>query len=869
MKKVHKTLGLVIAALMLFTTAVMAGTIQYTLDKQGLPEVSYNGKKLFEAAMPFWGANWRYAWMPIKQDVNDSSHWTGECSENLFFTTDMKWNTKQKNKMVGTYEFDVSKTVDPAIGGGFQFQLPLEELKKNMGASDPVLLGNKGWEWQLGDGKFVKITFEPELAKVYFEMGNKGIIRCMVFVDSVSEGKKSFKMIVEIPQGSVRVPSTAERYGKTDRSIWIKNALNPTKSFIDLSYLNHKPAGKHGFIKTSGDKFVMGNGKPIKFWGCNVQAYSLFMADRALIKAHAKRIAALGFNLVRLHHMDSQRWVEKCLIKMGDTSQELDLEALDTYFYWIKCLKDEGIYLWVDLHVGRTFRKGDNIPGFNELIKKVENKRDIATGTEAKGYCYINDRIKELMQQFNKKLLTTVNPYTKTALKDETAIMGFQLTNENDLTHHFGNALLADNRVPFHNKIFKEKAGKFAAQTGLNAGEIQTTWLPGVSKIFLNDLEYKWNMDMIKHLHKLGVKQPIDTCHMWGVNPLYSVPALTAGDMIDVHVYSNGEFLTKNPRGAANAADYVARSQIAGMPLTITEWNSEEGSNPKDKFVLPVLIGAMGAFQGWDAPMLYGYSQDTLTGERVGEWSSHNVPNIIGTMPAVALMYRQQHVSEAKQTFVAKLTRKTLFMEGQYSVEPAFSTLSLMHKVLIALPKTKELPWLKATKIHASATTFTDLQKDFIPAGRTYVESDTGELRRDWEKGLFTINTPKTQAAVGWLKKAGPISLNDVSFKIDSPKAAVIVTSLDNKPIARSQKMLITALGRIHKQNVNWWQEAVSEPIAGKFKLRNSGNKMTLVPLNGDGTEQAGIVQTKSKSGFFTVTLPTDKKTHWFLLKVK
>ena len=866
MKRTQKMSGIIIAVAMLFIATVKADGLQYTLDKKGIPAISYQGKKLFKTVMPFWGDKWAYAGLSIKPDTNDPSHWTGGCKRTLFFTTDIKWDTKQKNKMVGTFVFDVSKTVDPAIGGGFEFQLPLKGLKKNIGASDPVLLENKGWEWQLGNGKFIKMTFEPALDEVYFERGNKNRIRCMIFSKSVPAGKRAFKMTVEMSEESKRTLSTMERYGKEDRTGWIKNVLNPTKSFINLSYLNHKPAGKYGLIKTSGDKFILGNGKPIKFWGCNVQAYSLFMKDRDLIKAHAKRIAALGFNLVRLHHMDSQSWVAKCLVQMGETSQELDPEALDTYFYWIKCLKDEGIYIWIDLHVGRTFRKGDKIPGFDELFKKARNKK---AGAEVKGYCYINDRIKELMQLFNKKLLTKVNPYTKTALKDETAIMGFLLTNENELTQHFGNALLADKKVPFHNKIFKEKAGEFAAKTGLDSGEIQKTWIPSVSKIFLNDLEYKWNMDMIKHLRKLGVKQPIDTCHMWGGNALFSLPAQTAGDMIDVHVYSQGESLTKNPRGAGGAVDYVARSQIAGMPLTITEWNTEESANPKDKFVLPVMIGAMGAFQGWDAPMLYGYSQDQLSGSKVGEWSSHNVPNIIGMMPAVALMYRQQHVSEAKKTFVAKLTRQTLFMEGQGAAEPAFSTLSLMHKVVIALPKTKELPWLKETRIPKGATVFTDLQKDFIPAGQTYVESDTGELRRDWEKGLFTINTQKTQGAIGWLKQAGTVKLKNVIFQITSPKAAVMVTSLDRKPIASSKRMLITALGRIYKQKVTWQRVAISEPIAGKLKLKNSGNEMTLIPLNGDGSEQEGISYKKNAKGVFTVVLPTDKKTHWFLLRVK
>ena len=44
-------------------------------------------------------------------------------------------------------------------------------------------------------------------------------------------------------------------------------------------------------------------------------------------------------------------------------------------------------------------------------------------------------------------------------------------------------------------------------------------------------------MEIIKDLRDLGVKIPIATTNTWGNNPLASLPALTTGDIIDVHVY--------------------------------------------------------------------------------------------------------------------------------------------------------------------------------------------------------------------------------------------------------------------------------------------------------------------------------------------
>ena len=184
MQHKKRKIGVLVSLIMLLTTTASAQAIQYTLDKNGFPELSYKGKKIFNVIMPFWGANWKYATIQSTPDPNDSTHWTGKCTKRLFFTNDIKWDLSGKNKMVGIFTFDVSKTVDPAVGGGIEFRLSLKDLKSNMGAGDPILLGKKGWKWQLGKEKFIKITFDSELTDVYFERGNKSRIRCMFFVKS-------------------------------------------------------------------------------------------------------------------------------------------------------------------------------------------------------------------------------------------------------------------------------------------------------------------------------------------------------------------------------------------------------------------------------------------------------------------------------------------------------------------------------------------------------------------------------------------------------------------------------------------------------------------------------------------------------------
>ncbi len=67
------------------------------------------------------------------------------------------------------------------------------------------------------------------------------------------------------------------------------------------------------------------------------------------------------------------------------------------------------------------------------------------------------------------------------------------ITNENDITSHFGNVMLRDKNNPYHNRIFEAEVKAFAAGHGLEFGQTTRTWEPGPSKLFLADWKYKRN----------------------------------------------------------------------------------------------------------------------------------------------------------------------------------------------------------------------------------------------------------------------------------------------------------------------------------------------------------------------------------------
>ena len=62
------------------------------------------------------------------------------------------------------------------------------------------------------------------------------------------------------------------------------------------------------------------------------------------------------------------------------------------------------------------------------------------------------------------------------------------------------------------------------------------------------------------------------TTNYWSQCCLFSLPALTEGDVIDVHSYGKSEELSKNPRYESNFLSWIGAAQVDGKPLSITEW---------------------------------------------------------------------------------------------------------------------------------------------------------------------------------------------------------------------------------------------------------------------------------------------------------
>src|SRR5258708_29147403 len=202
--------------------------------------------------------------------------------------------------------------------------------------------------------------------------------------------------------------------------------------------------------------------------------------------------------------------------------------------------------------------------------------------------------------------------------------------------------------------------------------------------------------------------------------------------------------------------------------------------------------------QGWAAVMFHAYSLEPLTDglSTPSIYQAYNDPALMASLPAAALLYRQGHVKEASTTYVFTPSKEMLFDQPISAANSvALRTASERGKLLIALPQVAELPWLQKSVIPTGARILHDPNQSQIPAGFSEVVSDTGELKRNWAQGIFTVDTSRTQAVMGWIG-ANPIALSDVEIAVTTRNAVVAIQSLDGNAINQSESIMISIGGR-------------------------------------------------------------------------
>ena len=152
-----------------------------------------------------------------------------------------------------------------------------------------------------------------------------------------------------------------------------------------------------------------------------------------------------------------------------------------------------------------------------------------------------------------------------------------------------------------------------------------------------------------------------------------------------------------------------------------------------------------------------------------------------------------------------------------------------------------------------------------------------GSTSWDPKTGRLLIDTPWTQGLAGWPGRK-PYRFETLEIEADSPFAVVMASSLGPEPIATSQRLLVSVVGRVEPTGLRYedsWRREVAdrggpplriEPIKARITWKAQG-AVKAFALNPDGSRKATVAVKVAGEGV-TLEIPGDGATlHWELVQ--
>ena len=600
------------------------------------------------------------------------------------------------------------------------------------------------------------------------------------------------------------------------------------------------PAGKLGRIKSEGANLMYG-GHQIRLWGLD-DCYNNDFPPKELADRQAAFYADNGINAVRMHkYADNPAGFG---IQSADSFVQFDAPTLDQMDYFVSKLKAKGIYIELSATFGVKLGKNDRaaVPYMDEFGALSSGR--VATPN---GSIYLSTELQDLMIKQTQTFLAHKNPYTGMTYAEDPDVAVIELFNE-DSALFFGTMNNLQHfptlRARAGKAFFEWLKAKYGTEQALLAawgpsplntfvaeGFTGESWESGViypagnpwfydpdqlagqmaprkqrlldTMQFLYELQNKFYERYAKAIHDAGYAGDLVASN-WqagrAISHFYNLSSDAKIGIVDRHNYFDGleASMLSNPGSGILGSGLM---QVSNRPFMLSEWIS---TFPAEFAVeAPAIVGAYGmGLQGWDASFIF-QNGDSAAVEPVmgGQPWEVMAPQNIGVFPAVSRQVLRGDVKTADLLATRYVDLPSL-AKGQLGFDDRATQAGDVKSFNSA---TVPAASLAVTRCVVDFTDTPKVTEKFDPS--KYLkdgayESSTGQLRwhpaSDPQKtgGWFTINTPGTQAVVGFA--AGQkYDLGDVAIQPATNFGAIYVTAQEQTAtLANTHSMLIVALGR-------------------------------------------------------------------------
>lgn len=672
-------------------------------------------------------------------------------------------------------------------------------------------------------------------------------------------------------------------------------------SHVDVSFLNHKPAGKYGYVRADekGDLFFEGNRKRVRFWGVQ-HFYKDPPSDIA--EMMALRLSKYGFNM--------WKWGALELFWNENISSAKWKSKVDKFDYLFYQMKKNGIYCYAQIdeygliYPSLLYDEAKKYYDINKIDSFPLKKKFI---TKTLQYLLENSLF-NAQKKYWYSFFNHRNPYTGLKYKNDTSIAVVELTNENFLLtrweywgirydlwpSEFRNILFTkwnswlQNRYSSREELNSSwsQIGKIGLKPGEKYGAVE--FLPTSRKNliysnnrkkdvarFLIHLQNAYFDSCSKYLRRIGVKSLIIN----GNGKTVSVPVLYSasnGDIMDTHIYFDspdrlgreGKIDGLNPFNEEELLlSYIAANSVSGKPVSVSEVNWSYPNRHQYLFI--PYLSSYASFQKWDIIIFHAYSSVNTPDCKYIEQQLvfGNNPLIMSHSMSGSLIFRKNFLKS--DTVCYRLHYPEVWRNYLNTLGYRFYDMKENKNLNSFLPIC-----VKVRKEFSGS----DFGCNFnIPDDFSTCRSTTGEMIFNSGEERFTVDNDYVQIYAGKVKNE---VINMKYLTLDSfveDYCSIILIPLDTVKLKESSKLLLNVVSEVKNGKSVWNERGKSFKVWGgkPVMIRKPDMRVTLKNRKVRNLEvwavdtlgnRKGKVEVKKRKDVLSFEISAGDSTLWYCI---